>query len=103
MDQELVNSIISRYKTWYSDNSKEVERRIKEANKKVDCFLKLFPIESISKLEKDQYVEGKQSKNSFCYWVENELNDSGNIHGATAHKFGLFYSQKKQKYITLSK
>lgn len=46
----------------------------------------------------DDYVEGKTDENSFCYWVENKLKDAGEIHGATAYKFGVFYSKKHGDY-----
>ena len=103
MTDELRKDIISRYKLWYEDNSKGIDDRVKEAYKKINAFLKKFTIEKILKMDKDQYIEGKGNHDTFCYWVENKLNDSGNIHGATSEKFGLYYSGKNGRYITSTK
>ncbi|MGE0792667.1 MAG: DUF3883 domain-containing protein [Candidatus Woesearchaeota archaeon] len=76
----------------------ELEKKYKLLSKKRDKFIKLFPIDKIELLKKEEYClqKGKnESKNSFCYWLENELVELGNIHGSTAVKFGIYYGQTK--------
>ncbi|MBR5932508.1 MAG: AAA family ATPase [Treponema sp.] len=51
-------------------------------------FINLYPISRLKNLKLEEYTN--TAKNSFCYWVENKLNEWGNIHGATSYKFGIF-------------
>lgn len=53
-----------------------------------DEFMKLFPSSRLENLKLEEYTN--LTKDSFCYWIENKLNDWGNIHGATSYKFGIF-------------
>ena len=53
-----------------------------------DEFIQKFSIEKLESLPLDKYTN--LSKDSFCYWVENKLNNWGNIHGATSYKFGIY-------------
>ena len=53
-----------------------------------DEFMRLFPSSRLENLKLDEYTN--LTKDSFCYWIENKLNDWGNIHGATSYKFGIF-------------
>lgn len=99
MNEELKETIISNYTAWNKNVGKEEDKKVKKVYKEIDKFVKKFTLNEIRKLSKDGYVEGKGCKDTFCYWVENKLNEAGNIHGATAHKFGLYYSQTKEKYV----
>lgn len=58
-----------------------------------DEFMELFPISKLENLKLEEYTN--LTKDSFCYWIENKLNDWGNIHGATSYKFGIFQWGKK--------
>lgn len=67
-------------------------------------FIKKFPIESIAKMKKDDYVSGKEDKLSFCNFLETKLRPDGSIKGSPADsKFGFYYNKKKNKYIWLEK
>jgi hypothetical protein len=61
-------------------------------------FTKLFPRSRIPQLTLDEFVQGKRSKDSFCYWVERETTDLGHIQGAPSTKFGIYYSKKKNGF-----
>ncbi len=54
-------------------------------------FVSDFTMQRIIHMTKEEYVVGHKSKDSFCYRLETELQDLGNIHGASANKFGLYY------------
>lgn len=56
-------------------------------------FINLYPISRLENLTLEEYTN--LNKDSFCYWIENKLNDWGNIHGATSYKFGIFQWGKK--------
>jgi len=57
-------------------------------------FLSLFPMNKLSHMKVDDFVIGKGPK-TFCYWLENKLKGLGDIHGATAYKFGIYYGRTK--------
>lgn len=64
-------------------------------SKRID-FLKNFPLERINDLTLEKYVLGTEnSNNSFCYWMENRLRDLGNMYGARADKFGIYFGKIK--------
>lgn len=66
-------------------------------------FVKKFPKQHLSLMEKDDYVIGRTNEletESFCYWIETKLRDLGSIKGGSAEKFGIFYSQDKKDYVT---
>ena len=61
-------------------------------------FVKKFSIERIKDMKLDDYVEGKGSKDSFCYWVERRLDKLGCIRGAFSTMFGVYYSAEQNDY-----
>jgi len=78
------------------------QKGFKKINKKRKKFISDYSIEKLKALSKEEYVIGRQDHSTFCYRIENELNDWGNIHGSTAKKFGLYYGtlgdDQKNKY-----
>jgi len=66
-------------------------------------FVSNFSIEKIMNIGIDDYIEGKGSKISFCYRIENELKGLGDMHGATAKKFGIYFNKKKGRYESSKK
>jgi len=71
---------------------KEEVNKLETERKK---FLSLFSETKLKNLNIEDFVIGKDSENSFCYWLENKLKGLGNIHGATAFKFGIYYGKTK--------
>ena len=66
-------------------------------------FLNRFPENKLFSMSIEEYsIGGEKSEKSFCYWIENRLQGLGNIHGATAFKFGIYFGKTKsdlyQKY-----
>ncbi len=72
------------------DNKKDRE----ELEKLRKQFEDKFSIDKIAQLKIDDYIVGKQNKESFCYWLETRLEELGNIHGSNASKFGVYYGKK---------
>jgi hypothetical protein len=84
----------------FEDIRKEFKKELIKLEEKRQKFLKLFPEENLPELELEKYALQKgeaESKNSFCYWLENELESLGNIHGATARKFGIYFGVSKSE------
>lgn len=74
------------------------QSRYKKLEQLRRTFERRFPHNTILQLKLDDYVQGKASKESFCYWVEWKLSDLGNIQRTPAKKFGVYYSKKKNSF-----
>lgn len=61
-------------------------------------FVRRFNPAKIASMTIDEYVEGKQSKNSFCYLLERKLKALGSISGINSSIFGVWYSSEHQAY-----
>jgi len=84
----------------FEGTRQEFKKELIKLEEKRQKFLKLFPKEKLMTLKLENYAlqKGeKGSKNSFCYWLENELKELGNIHGATARKFGIYFGVSKSE------
>lgn len=70
-------------------------------------FVEDFPIQRLKNITKEEYAVHAGRKDTFCFRIENELVKLGNIHGASAVKFGLYYGKSgedtTQKYRFSSK
>jgi hypothetical protein len=66
-------------------------------------FVAKFPPSRIPLLSLDDYVEGKGSRDSFCYWVEWKTSELGRIQGSNASKFGVFFDKESKQYQTTAK
>lgn len=67
-------------------------------------FVKDFSRSRIENMTIDDYVEGKNRKDTFCYILERDLDQLGTILGSFASpKFGLYYSKKERQYKFLPK
>ncbi len=73
----------------------EFKKELEKLESERKTFLKKFPKESLNQLTLEKYVTGNKSKSSFCYWLENRLKGLGNIHGASASKFGIYFGKTK--------
>lgn len=73
---------------------KELTKDFSKLQKLRERFVNSFPINQIDNLTIDEYVVGKQSKKSFCYRIETELKELGNMKGSTSDKFGVYYGKK---------
>lgn len=65
-----------------------------------DEFVKHFNTDFIKNMKLDDYCIGSGRKNitCFCYAIEQTFRDLGVILGATAKKFGIYYSPKEGTY-----
>lgn len=66
-------------------------------------FVDDYNLKNIMKMTKEDYVVGQKNKKSFCYRIERELKDLGDIRGATSHKFGIYYSDEKSSFVFVKK
>ena len=75
-----------------------LEKEYKSLFKVRDEFVRKFNPVKIKTMTIDEYVQGKQSKTSFCYIIERSLSGLGNMTGQYATKFGVWYSKDKGEY-----
>jgi hypothetical protein len=76
-------------------NPEEESLKLKE---EWNNFLNKFSENNLKNLTKEDYVVGLNNHDTFCYWIEQRLSSLGNMLGATASKFGIYYSEKNGKY-----
>ena len=75
-----------------------LEKEYKGLFKIRDEFVRKYNPAKIAAMTIDEYVQGKQSKTSFCYILERSLKGLGNMTGQYATKFGVWYSKEKSDY-----
>jgi MoxR-like ATPase/plastocyanin len=76
-----------------------------EIDKERQEFITQFPIDKISEIELDEYVQGKRvpltgerNRTTFCYLLENGIESFGSASGGNARKFGIYHRDKTSKY-----
>lgn len=103
LSDENVNSVTEQFKDYLEMlPPEEYEERIKEQIEIRDNFVKRFNINYIMNMTLEDFVTGRskideKGKNAFCYLLESKMMQLGGMRGATADKFGVYYS-KEQKY-----
>lgn len=75
-----------------------LEKEYKSLFKIRDEFIHKYNTAKIAAMTIDEYVQGKQSRTSFCYILERSLKGLGNMTGQYATKFGVWYSKEKGDY-----
>ena len=75
-----------------------LEKEFKPLYKARTEFVRRFNPAKIASMTLDEYVEGKQSKSSFCYILERTLKSLGNISGNYSTIFGVWYSKDDHDY-----
>lgn len=75
-----------------------LEKEYKGLFKIRDEFVRKYSPAKIAAMTIDEYVQGKQSKTSFCYILERSLKGLGNMSGQYATKFGVWYSKENGDY-----
>lgn len=68
-----------------------------------DSFANLYNQTNISTLSIGDYVIGKGNNTTFCYKLEYALTSLGEIRGATADKYWVYYDTNAKTYKTLKR
>lgn len=89
MDKEIIEKLIIGFNLQLTQFELEETRLELLRNQ----FVKDYSIENIEKLTKETYCTGID-KTTFCYRIEHELKDLGDMRGAFANKFGLYYGKE---------
>ncbi len=84
---------LREYQLEFEKIRNDLNNEFKSIDKLRNKFVKDFPVNRIKNLNENEYVIGKGLP-TFCHRIENELNAWGNIHHATAIKFGVYYGKR---------
>ena len=90
------NEIIKKY---YEENKEKLEKYYNECEILREEFIKKFPIENLKSISMDDYCVGKKDENgkplnnSFCYYIEFKLGNSGFFDCGTANSYLLYYDK----------
>ena len=68
-----------------------------------DSFAKDYNEKNILNLDIDDYVIGKGNNTTFCYKLEYAMTNIGEIRGATADKYWVYFDDKAKTYRTLKR
>ncbi len=102
------NSIDNKINEYVKNNSySEYMNKISQEIKIRNNFTKKFSMPFIKNMELEDYVIGRadiddSGKNSFCYLIETQMKQLGEMRGSTSHKFGIYYSEEG-KYVYTKK
>jgi hypothetical protein len=70
---------------WLKKNPKVIPNDLRELREQ---FVSHFPKETLGELTLDQYLAGKKSKDSFCYWLAYKMDKLAGV-GRTTGKWGV--------------
>jgi len=85
----------------FENKLEEIKDKRKELHKLRSSFVKHFNYKRLKTMEIDDYVAGwgKPEKGyNFCYTIEWDLDGLGKFVGATAYKFGVYWSKENDEY-----
>jgi DNA polymerase III delta prime subunit len=81
-------------------STSEAQQLYKQSEELVSQFQQKFSLNKLRSMTLEDYVEGHQSKDSFCYWLEHKTDPVGKfMPGGSGYGFNVYYSQKKGAYI----
>lgn len=93
--EKTIESLIKHYKKNYLDEANDLYKQLEVLK---NSFSRHFDLQHIQTMNIDEYVLGKDNKDSFCYWLEYKLHLLGEIRGPNAEKYGVYYSKDSQQY-----
>ena len=95
---------IDELKKYYFEHKDNFEKSntYYEQEENLNKFKNEYPIERFNQLSLDEYALGTDNKDSLCYQMEfGKYKHTGpGIGGATAFKYGIYYSKDKNSYVT---
>ena len=95
---------VEEFKKYFLNNMEDFEASniYTKQNDNLKLFKVEYPIERLSNLALNDYALGIDNKNSLCYQMEfGKYKHTGpGIGGATAFKYGIYYSKDKESFVT---
>lgn len=98
----MLDTLFTKLNNWLKSDDYQ-ERMKKEQSKLKDLkfFLDKFTLDYILTMPMEEYVSGRNNKESFCYMVEETFDCFGAISGRTTafQKFVIYWSDEEQEYL----
>jgi Protein NO VEIN, C-terminal len=79
----------------FEGTRQSLENRVRKAEQERRAFVQQFPRSTIEDMTLSEYRVKSEARNSFCYLLETKLQGLGNMHGAGAKKFGIYFGKEK--------
>ncbi len=98
----MLDTLFEKLVNWReSDDFTQKKEKEKSNLKYLNFFLEKFTLDYISTMPIDEYVSGRNNKESFCYMIEENLDCFGSIsHRTTAfQKYVIYWSDEKKDYL----
>lgn len=80
----------------------EITAKRKSLHKLRQAFVKDFNPRFLAQMSIAEFVEGN-TKDTFCYRIERQLDGLGRITGSPSIKFGVYYSKEQRNYVFAKK
>lgn len=81
---------------WLENNPRQMPDELAALRQE---FLRRFPRDHVGSLTLEEYALGHdRSRDSFCYWLEYETKQLGNVGGGSAAKWGIWWSRPKNEW-----
>lgn len=100
MDIQTIDTFLEKYDLWFKVNKVSFLQTEKKNETLLNRFLIKFNLEALSNMDIDEYVVGKGG-DTFCKWVETDLQDFGDIHAKRLNasaKFSIYFDSKSSDY-----
>lgn len=94
MDNKKITKFIDDYTEFYKNNKLNIFERKQKNNLLLTEFVNRFSIANFKKINLENYYFEKGNKSTFSYWLDNRLNDLGNLHVIETCGFQKFHLQK---------
>ena len=79
-NQESINLFVKKFNIFFRTKMEIVIKREQKNYDLLNTFLTIFSPDKIPSLALEDYCFAKGNKNTMCYWIDNTLNDLGDIH-----------------------
>jgi len=78
----------------------DAQELYKKAEDLIFDFQRKFDRKKIMSMTLDEYILGKESTDSYCYWIAIKTREVGNIAvGGAGRSFGVYYNKEEQSYM----
>lgn len=97
----MLQSFYSKMESWFfSDEYKNQLKNEEQLKKELETFLQRFTLDFLENMQIDDYITGKEEKNTFCYFLEGNLEGYGTIGGQTTdpQQYGIHWDKKRGDY-----
>lgn len=94
MRQDRIDEFKAKYSLYYLAHQDDISSRWQKNEVLISVFFDSFGIDKLNEMDINDYCFEKGNKSTFCYWIDNWLNDLGDIHIQHTAAFQKYHIQK---------